>query len=284
MHFFNEQPEGHVVHNVLSKQLATDEATLDWLGHNMEDIFPAAEAQVKAMRKWPGGNDGTHCGLALAENELPLFKLYEAQPERARRFGGAMQYLSAEGGLGDARQTAILYDWKALGKATLVDVGGSRGGASKAIAAVAPDMKFVVQDLPEVISQVSGPPDGLEGRFEYQVHDFFKPQPIKDADVYFLRFILHDWSDEKCIEILSNLVPSMKPGSRLIVSDWILNPPGKGEPSLDKWARIFDHQMMVAVNAKERTLEEWENLVNQASEDKLKLETTGSRLLVYVCQ
>jgi hypothetical protein len=28
------------------------------------------------------------------------------------------------------------------------------------------------------------------------VHAFLEPQPVKDAAVFFLRFILHNWADE----------------------------------------------------------------------------------------
>ena len=36
-------------------------------------------------------------------------------------------------------------------------------------------------------------------------HDFFKPQPIRNASVYFMRMILHDWPDYKALEILKAL-------------------------------------------------------------------------------
>jgi hypothetical protein len=37
------------------------------------------------------------------------------------------------------------------------------------------------------------------------VHDFFKPQPVKNASVYFLRSIIHDWPDAEAKKILKNL-------------------------------------------------------------------------------
>lgn len=32
-------------------------------------------------------------------------------------------------------------------------------------------------------------------------------QPVKDADVYFMRAVLHNWPDEYCVRILRNLLP-----------------------------------------------------------------------------
>jgi hypothetical protein len=53
-------------------------------------------------------------------------------------------------------------------------------------------------------------------------HDFFTEQPVKDADIYLLRFILHNWSDSYCIDILRRLVPALKDGARVLVNDIVL--------------------------------------------------------------
>ncbi|KAJ5667571.1 O-methyltransferase [Penicillium longicatenatum] len=52
------------------------------------------------------------------------------------------------------------------------------------------------EELPEALSG---------GKARFMVHDSFTPIPVRDADVYWLRYILHDWDDASCIEILSNL-------------------------------------------------------------------------------
>ncbi len=51
------------------------------------------------------------------------------------------------------------------------------------------------------------------------MHDFFTPQPIKDAAIYFLRVVIHDWSDEDASKILSNLRSAAGPSSKLVVFD-----------------------------------------------------------------
>lgn len=48
-------------------------------------------------------------------------------------------------------------------------------------------------------------------------HNFFEPQPVKNAAVYFLRNVLHDWPDEEACEILSNIRDAAGPNSKLIV-------------------------------------------------------------------
>ncbi len=66
----------------------------------------------------------------------------------------------------------------------------------------------------------------MKERVFFQSHDFFTPQQIEGADIYLLRFILHDYSDTHATLILKNLLPAMKEGSRLLVMDGVLPQPG----------------------------------------------------------
>lgn len=55
------------------------------------------------------------------------------------------------------------------------------------------------------------------GRIEFVVHDFFDVNPVRGADVYWLRYVLHDWSDEYCVRILGAIKESMGPRSRILI-------------------------------------------------------------------
>ena len=70
-------------------------------------------------------------------------------------------------------------------------------------------------------------PPYLTERVVFQEHDMFEPQPVTGADVYLLRHILHDWPDHYASRIISQLVPALKPGARLLISDMTLPPPHK---------------------------------------------------------
>lgn len=52
----------------------------------------------------------------------------------------------------------------------------------------------------------------------------FTPQPTS-ADIYLLRFILHDHHDAISLQIVKNLVPAMKNGARLVINDGVLAEP-----------------------------------------------------------
>ena len=285
---FQEPTLDHVAHTPMSALLARDESARNLATHCLEDVLPCTVAESDAIAKWHTTTDPTKCGVTLAfklgENKS-IFDLLADHPGRAQIFGGAMAFLSAEGAdISAMAEVAFGYDWKSFGKASLVDVGGSRGHVSVAIAQVAPDMSFTVQDLPEVISQVSSAPAGLEQRVKYEVYNFHNPQPIRDADIYFFRRIFHDWPDHVCTDvILKNLIPSMKQGSRVILNECILpgsqDHCGAGERKLQ---HALDMQMMVALSARERSLEDWKELFAKGSGGKLVFEYGEHSMLSWV--
>ena len=62
-----------------------------------------------------------------------------------------------------------------------------------------------------------------DGQVTIQGHSFFTPQPVKDADIFLLRYVLHDWSNAKAIEILKLLREVAVPGkTKVVVIDGII--------------------------------------------------------------
>lgn len=53
-------------------------------------------------------------------------------------------------------------------------------------------------------------------------HDFFTPQPVRNASVFLLRVVLHDWPDAFAQKILLRLREAATPSSRLLIADFIL--------------------------------------------------------------
>lgn len=54
-------------------------------------------------------------------------------------------------------------------------------------------------------------------------YNFLTPQPVKDADVFLLRNILHDWPDKYCLQILKHLREAASPGTQLLVVDNLMS-------------------------------------------------------------
>jgi hypothetical protein len=118
-------------------------------------------------------------------------------------------------------------------------------------------------------------PTELNSRVSFQAHDFFNPQTVA-ADVYFLKGVLHDWPDKYAINIIRALLPAMRPGARIIIYETCLQPQynSKGEKTMplpiERMMTTLDLQMLVTLNAKERTVDEWESLFLKADQ-RLKL-------------
>ncbi|TRX93219.1 hypothetical protein FHL15_005798 [Xylaria flabelliformis] len=181
---------------------------------------------------------------------------------------------------------AHLYDfpWESLGPATIVDVGGGMGGFCLQLSHLYPELKFVLQDRAPVLKQAQSevwPRENSEalrlGRIQFVPHDFFNTNPIMHADVYWLRYILHDWSDEYCVQILSRIKPSMGPRSRIMICDQVMNTtvgcnelPAAPYPLPANWGYYtrYSHQrdlaMMSIINGIERKPAEFKNLVDRA--------------------
>ena len=136
--------------------------------------------------------------------------------------------MKALGGESDVSPEILVnnFQWQDFDAGKIVDLGGSTGSVSIAIAEKYPKLSFIVQDLPDVI-QAAGQgslPTHLADRIAFMAHDFFTKQPVV-ADIYLLRYILHNWPDAYAIKILRQLIPALKSGSRIIVNDHILPEP-----------------------------------------------------------
>ena len=104
------------------------------------------------------------------------------------------------------------------------------------------------------------------GRIEFVEHDFFTPQPVKDADVYLLRMVIHDWADEDAVRILKELTKVMKGDSKIVIMDMVLPIPGTSSLTFEAALRQKDLTMRQALNAKEREVEDWHALIRKVDE------------------
>ncbi|KAJ2991110.1 hypothetical protein NUW58_g2639 [Xylaria curta] len=140
--------------------------------------------------------------------------------------------------------------------ALLVDVGGGKGHDLLAFNTKYPGRgRLVLQDLPPVINAT-----GSVDPIETMGYDFFAEQPVKGARAYLYHHILHDWSDDKCLEILGKVKKAMKPGyTKLLIHEMIM--PEKGAST---FYAILDMTMMVFNGGMERTKIQWEDLMRKA--------------------
>jgi demethylsterigmatocystin 6-O-methyltransferase len=79
------------------------------------------------------------------------------------------------------------------------------------------------------------------------------------AKYYYMRNILHDYPDDKCLVILKHLKEAMGPDSAILIDDMIIPETGA------HWqATQIDMVMMTALAATERTIDQWHALLAAA--------------------
>ncbi|KAI9708795.1 MAG: hypothetical protein M1820_003750 [Bogoriella megaspora] len=237
--------------------------------HFFDTVGPILQQlpEFLAETKYQDITDPTKTPLQRAfDTELPGFIWFQNQPERFGHFQRVMtvQRAGAPTWLEVFPFEQELGDWH--DKPVFVDVGGGFGHQCQALKEAFPDLpgKIILEDLPQTLEHIPA----IKG-VEAVAQNFFEPQVIQGAKFYYLRNILHDWPDEKCIAILKNLIPAMGQESRILIDEMVV--PAVGA----HWqATQLDLTMMAALGSKERTKEQWYALLEAAG---LKIE----RILPY---
>lgn len=127
-----------------------------------------------------------------------------------------------------------------------------------------------MQDLPENVvngeAALAEQPPSIKSRISVQAHDFFEEQPCRNANVYLLRMILHDWPMREATVILKRLLPALRKSSRIIIMDTVLPRPGSIPSAEERLLRARDMTMLQAFNSLERDLNDWKELLKGVDE------------------
>lgn len=172
--------------------------------------------------------------------------------------------------------------------AVVVDVGGGLGSSIQALRTNFPacrdDFVGIVQDQPGMIQHATAhwqktDPQALEtGAVKLTVHDFFNPNPVRGADVYWFRSVIVDWQDDDLTTMFTHIRDAMAPGrSRLLIGEYVMHPtcgdallPEAPAPLLKNYGEwqamgvISGLGLMVSPNGIQRTIHEVSNVVEAA--------------------
>ncbi|CDP21582.1 unnamed protein product [Coffea canephora] len=111
---------------------------------------------------------------------------------------------------------------------------------------------------------------------------------IPPADAVIMKWILHDWNDEECIQILKKckeVIPSKQNGGRAIIIDMVLNDQQKGadDDEAIETQLFFNMLMMVLVTGKQRNEKERAKLFSEVGFNDYKITSVlGLRSLIKV--
>jgi hypothetical protein len=217
---------------------------------------PAAQMFHRMFAAW----DGLHHAALTGEpgfNKVfgqPLFDYIGTHMELAPVFDAGMTSIHGH------ETAAMLEAYDFGGVQVLADIGGGNGSLISAVLARYPAMKGLLFDLGHVTGRAREhiQASGLGDRCTITEGSFFESIP-EGADAYLFRHIIHDWTDEQCVQILSNCRKVIPANGRLLVVEAVV--PEGNEPSLSK---EFDMTMLVYPGGLERTEMEYRVLFEQA--------------------
>lgn len=184
--------------------------------------------------------------------EKDSFEYLREHPEEAKIFDEAMTCISAL----SAPAIAAAYDfgqWESL-----MDVGGGNGILLASILKAHPKLRGVLADQAHVLTRARerGFLGGeLTARASFVDCDFFEAIPA-GARAYLMKSVIHDWDDERSLQILRNCRRAVPANGTLLLVEFSV-----GERNAPALGKVTDLIMLAVTGGKERTLEEYRALL-----------------------
>jgi ubiquinone/menaquinone biosynthesis C-methylase UbiE len=243
------------------------------LRSNVEGSFrPAAQMFHRIFAGWEGLHHTVQTGEPAFQKMYgrPLFDYIGKHPDLAPIFDAGMTAFHGH------ETAAMLEAYDFGGIETLADVGGGNGSLLAAVLQRYTRLKGILYDLGHVVGRTREVIKtlGLEKRCAVVEGNFFDSVPA-GADAYMLRHVIHDWTDEQSVQILSNVRKVIPPKGRLLLVEFAV--PTANEASLGKDADMI---MLAFPGGKERAQSEYRALFEQSGFKLSKVTPTKSAVCV----
>ena len=186
---------------------------------------------------------------------MDVFEYLEKNPDRNEIYNQAMTNSSL------MLSYAILSEYNFSKSKTIIDIGGGQGILLAMILHKYKSVKGKVFDLPHVVEGAKkiGEQYKVTGRLETISGNFFESIP-KGGEMYFLKSIIHNLSDNQCIDILKKIKTVLPSTGKILIFEPIIE-----NNNRYSFAKLYDIQMLVGRNeGKERTREEFEVLIEKS--------------------
>jgi C-methyltransferase len=196
------------------------------------------------------------------------FEYVGGEPELAEIFNQAMTNISE---LAVAPVVAA-YDFGPY--PTIVDVGGGHGRLLAAILAATPGAHGVLYDLSQVVAGATTllREHNVADRVRIASGSFFDGVPL-GGDAYVLKNIIHDWSDDKAVQILRRVRAAADPAAVVLLIEFVLPDHHREFPG-----NVVDLEMLVQATGRERTATEYRYLLEQAGFEMTRVVPTAGPL------
>jgi hypothetical protein len=261
---FQETENRHFDHTPLSAALRTDAPG---------SLRAGAQLFHRIFAGWGGLDHSIQTGEPAFNKVFgaPIFEYIQAHPELGPAFDTGMTSLNYY-------ETAAMLDaYDFSGISVLADIGGGNGSLLSVLLARYPNIQGILFDLGHVVERAKEnlKTAGLAGRCRVIEGSFFESVPA-GADAYLFRHIIHDWTDEQCIQILANSRKVIPAHGKLLIADSVV--PAGNAPSL---AKDYDITMLAFPGGQERTEAQF-RLLLQASGFELKSITPTTTMISVV--
>ncbi|XP_076118714.1 acetylserotonin O-methyltransferase [Alosa pseudoharengus] len=153
----------------------------------------------------------------------------------------------------------------------IYDLGGCSGALAKQCTLAYPGSTVTIFDLPKVVQMSREHFMSAEDkRISFHEGDFFK-DALPEADLYILARILHDWTDERSLELLAKVYQSCRPGGGVLLVEALLHEDGSGPLT----AQLYSLNMLVQTEGRERRASEYARLLTATGFTSVQVQRTG---------
>ena len=186
---------------------------------------------------------------------MDVFEYLEQNPDKNKIYNHAMTNSSL------MLSYAILSEYNFSKVKSIIDIGGGQGILLAIILHKYKTIRGKIFDLPHVVEGVTGISKqyNVSDRLETISGNFFETIPV-GADMYFLKSIIHNLSDEQCIKLLNDIKVILPEKGKILIIEPVIENNNKYS-----FAKLYDIQMLVGRDGgKERTKEEFKEIIKKS--------------------
>ncbi|MEU7123052.1 methyltransferase [Streptomyces zaomyceticus] len=217
------------------------------------------------VRAWEHLDDSVRTGDIAFDTVFgtDFFSHLAQHPTLSAQFNAAMSQAVSE------TAAALPYAFDFGRFTSVTDVGGGEGTLLAGVLSAHAGLTGVVFDTEQGLAEApkTMARHGLNGRCSLIAGDFFRSVP-EGSDLYLMKSVLHDWTDDQAVTILSHCRRVLPPGGLVLIVEPVL--PEVVDTGTDADVTdggvtyLSDLNMLVNVGGRERTRKDFEEVCHRA--------------------